>query len=190
MLTTTDPVRPSDARLRRAQALAHHSGAAIQIQYRRMRYRTCFVYLAGALWESSSASTDSSALGTANCATPQPRQTRSCGNTQTIGLSRFSSPGKCMATSPLNSRSRSEPQQAHFMFIGTVSLLRSGLNCCANTGFDIATPITALFSRIDSAAGKQFETLEAILANDHRHSWRSKGHVRPEPIATVITSFV
>jgi CRISPR-associated protein Cas1 len=28
---TTGPVRPSDARLRRAQALAHHSGAALQI---------------------------------------------------------------------------------------------------------------------------------------------------------------
>ena len=31
VLTTTGPVRPSDARLRRAQALAHHSGAALQI---------------------------------------------------------------------------------------------------------------------------------------------------------------
>jgi hypothetical protein len=31
VLLTTGPVRPSDARLRRAQALAHHSGAALQI---------------------------------------------------------------------------------------------------------------------------------------------------------------
>jgi hypothetical protein len=50
----------------------------------------------------------------------------------------------------LNSRSRSEPQQAHFMFIGTVSLLRSGLNCCANTGSDIVTHTTALFTQIGS----------------------------------------
>ena len=31
VLATTGPVRPSDARLRRAQALAHHSGAALRI---------------------------------------------------------------------------------------------------------------------------------------------------------------
>jgi len=31
VLTTTGPVRPSDSRLRRAQALAHHSGAALRI---------------------------------------------------------------------------------------------------------------------------------------------------------------
>jgi CRISPR-associated protein Cas1 len=31
VLTTTGPVRPSDARLRRAQALAHHSGIALKI---------------------------------------------------------------------------------------------------------------------------------------------------------------
>src|SRR3984893_12486470 len=31
VLATTGPVRPSDARLRRAQALAGHSGAALQI---------------------------------------------------------------------------------------------------------------------------------------------------------------
>jgi CRISPR-associated endonuclease Cas1 len=31
VLATTGPVRPSDARLRRAQSLAHHSGAALQI---------------------------------------------------------------------------------------------------------------------------------------------------------------
>ncbi len=31
VLATTGPVRPSDARLRRAQALAHHSGVALQI---------------------------------------------------------------------------------------------------------------------------------------------------------------
>src|SRR3989475_5794773 len=31
VLATTGPVRPSDARLRRAQALAHQSGAALQI---------------------------------------------------------------------------------------------------------------------------------------------------------------
>ena len=31
VLATTGPVRPSDARLRRAQALAHHSGAAVKI---------------------------------------------------------------------------------------------------------------------------------------------------------------
>ena len=31
VLTTTGPVRPSDARLRRAQSLAHYSGAALQI---------------------------------------------------------------------------------------------------------------------------------------------------------------
>jgi CRISPR-associated endonuclease Cas1 len=31
VLSTTGPVRPSDARLRRAQSLAHHSGAALQI---------------------------------------------------------------------------------------------------------------------------------------------------------------
>ena len=31
VLTTTGPVRPTDARLRRAQALAHQSGAALQI---------------------------------------------------------------------------------------------------------------------------------------------------------------
>lgn len=31
VLATTGPVRPSDARLRRAQALANHSGAALQI---------------------------------------------------------------------------------------------------------------------------------------------------------------
>ncbi|MGH2509480.1 MAG: CRISPR-associated endonuclease Cas1, partial [Ktedonobacteraceae bacterium] len=31
VLATTGPVRPSDARLRRAQVLAHHSGAALQI---------------------------------------------------------------------------------------------------------------------------------------------------------------
>src|SRR5271167_1153457 len=31
VLTTTGPVRPTDARLRRAQALAHHTGTALQI---------------------------------------------------------------------------------------------------------------------------------------------------------------
>src|SRR5450631_2543482 len=31
VLATTGPVRPSDAKLRRAQALAHHSGAALRI---------------------------------------------------------------------------------------------------------------------------------------------------------------
>ena len=31
VLATTGPVRPSDARLRRAQALAHHSGAAVKV---------------------------------------------------------------------------------------------------------------------------------------------------------------
>ncbi len=31
VLATTGPVRPSDARLRRAQALAYHTGAAIEI---------------------------------------------------------------------------------------------------------------------------------------------------------------
>jgi CRISPR-associated endonuclease Cas1 len=31
VLATTGPIRPSDARLRRAQSLAHHSGAALQI---------------------------------------------------------------------------------------------------------------------------------------------------------------
>src|SRR6266403_4757881 len=31
VLATTGPVRPSDSRLRRAQALAHQSGAAVQI---------------------------------------------------------------------------------------------------------------------------------------------------------------
>src|SRR5450631_904859 len=31
ILATTGPVRPSDAKLRRAQALAHHSGAALRI---------------------------------------------------------------------------------------------------------------------------------------------------------------
>ena len=31
LLATTGPVRPSDARLRRAQALAHHSGASLEI---------------------------------------------------------------------------------------------------------------------------------------------------------------
>ena len=31
VLATTGPVRPSDARLRRSQALAHHSGAAVKI---------------------------------------------------------------------------------------------------------------------------------------------------------------
>src|SRR5277367_4374461 len=31
VLAVTGPVRPSDARLRRAQALAHHSGTALQI---------------------------------------------------------------------------------------------------------------------------------------------------------------
>jgi len=31
VLAVTGPVRPSDARLRRAQALANHSGAALQI---------------------------------------------------------------------------------------------------------------------------------------------------------------
>src|SRR5208282_5188822 len=31
VLAVTGPVRPSDAKLRRAQALAHHSGAALRI---------------------------------------------------------------------------------------------------------------------------------------------------------------
>jgi CRISPR/Cas system-associated endonuclease Cas1 len=31
VLLTTGPIRPSDARLRRAQALAHHTGTALQL---------------------------------------------------------------------------------------------------------------------------------------------------------------
>jgi CRISPR/Cas system-associated endonuclease Cas1 len=36
VLATTGPVRPSDARLRRAQSLAHHSGVALQIAKERI----------------------------------------------------------------------------------------------------------------------------------------------------------
>ena|SRR6516164_9080676 len=55
-------------------------------------------------------STDSSSLGMANCEAPHFTQTRICGNTQTIGLSRPPNPGKCMATSPLKLAWLSEPQ--------------------------------------------------------------------------------
>jgi len=60
-------------------------------------------------WSGSFASTNSSASGTVNCAEPQSRQTRRCGNTHTIGLSRLCNPGKCMSTSPLNLLCLSEP---------------------------------------------------------------------------------
>src|SRR5580765_5182389 len=47
-------------------------------------------------------STPNSLSGRLNSVTPQSKQTRSLGNTQTMGLSRPLSPGKWMATSALS----------------------------------------------------------------------------------------
>ena len=60
----------------------------------------------GCLFES----TDNSGFGTANCASPQFKQTSTLGNIHTMGSFKPSNPGTCIAISPLNVLSLSEPQ--------------------------------------------------------------------------------
>ena len=64
------------------------------------------------------ASTDSSGLGTGNCARPQPKHTTTLGNTHTMGSFRPSNPGKCIATSPSNVLSLFESQALQVIGVG------------------------------------------------------------------------
>jgi hypothetical protein len=61
------------------------------------------------------ARTNNSHSGTANSASPQFKQTDISGKTQTVGLSRFLSPGKWMASSPTNLLSFANPHDRHTM---------------------------------------------------------------------------
>src|ERR1700752_824539 len=67
------------------------------------------------------ASWPNSSSGTTNSAVPQSKQIASLGDTQTTGFLIFSSPGKWMPISAVNSRSLTDPQDSHRMPITAFS---------------------------------------------------------------------